>query len=146
MVINLVKQLKKRQKLVETELNQINDSTPDNFIFIFKTNPIVHHFKSIDDKVIGFDGYFKGNFNRYPLFVISFVSQSLRALPLCLCLTNDAKKETIERLVRILIKEFDLQGYIVSIDNDDAEKYALNKNGIQYILCKFHLIKCIYLF
>ena len=93
-------------------------------------------------KIIGFDGYFKGNTNKYPLFVVSFISKNLKSLPLCLCLTNDAKKETIEKLIKILKKEFNLEGFVVSIDNDDSEKYAFNKNDMFYILCKFHLIKC----
>ena len=72
----------------------------DNFLFILISPVTRRMFDDVDDKILGLDGYFKGNIYRYPVFVISFVNKLYRAMPLCFGILNNAKANTISKFLK----------------------------------------------
>ena len=122
--VELVQDLKKRGKAIESEHFLLKDMSPNNFIFIFKSDVLVREFNQISDEIVGFDGYFKGNIEKRPLFVLSYVNKSFRSIPLALALCSSENKEMMYLLFKILKETFKIDNYTVSIDYDESEIYG----------------------
>lgn len=87
--------------------------------------------------IIGMDAWHKSNIYKYPVFVISYVTESLRGGILGIAICDQATHERYEAFLTTLLDYIRKKGGpimhdwapIVMIDNDDAEIRACDDEG-----------------
>ena len=114
-------------------------------LIIIKNEVIERNFISSNCEIIGMDFYHKGLHGKEVIGVFTYITKSLKCIPLCISIMKNNEMETIEKLLQKIKNHFKMnENTTIMMDNHPSQKGAAEKTKFNFILCKFHILKCIY--
>ena len=118
----------------------------DKNMLLLHNQSISRYFKNLNIKVIGMDFYHKGLNDKRPIGLISFVSQTYRCIPLCFSILQNVEYDSIKEMIEKIKQFYNLSNKVkIMMDNSNSQKKAVISCGLKYLLCKFHLLQCLYI-